>query len=278
MSQIYETATIIFDIYVILLNYAILCKLVNSLLSNAIMNYSWWRIFFAEICDHPVSLIIESEETTTSDSKSHPKMEFWGNYPWFMSCSVSSSQTRTCIALPSRHHWNISSIFLPLYHTPSVNTGDTRVRYIRATALFVLPNGQPSYAKYSHIRNTNTPSQRQPYYSLHLSLFCRNRRVNRATHSTCERTRISCNLRFNSGTELRQLHGWPYMRAPTVSTQDGGFSPHQLTPVHSGRTLLSPFTLRCPWRGPSTDEVKTIGLIPHSTHVSKTSYFFLDIF
>jgi hypothetical protein len=31
-------------------------------------------------------------------------------HPWFMSCSVSSSQTRTCMATPSRHHWNISSI------------------------------------------------------------------------------------------------------------------------------------------------------------------------
>lgn len=32
------------------------------------------------------------------------------SYPWFMSCSVSSSHTRTCIAFPSRHHWNTSSI------------------------------------------------------------------------------------------------------------------------------------------------------------------------
>lgn len=31
-------------------------------------------------------------------------------HPWFMSCSVSSSQTRTCMAMPSRHHWNMSSI------------------------------------------------------------------------------------------------------------------------------------------------------------------------
>lgn len=32
-------------------------------------------------------------------------------YPWFMSCSVSSSQTLTWRAFPSRHHWNISSMF-----------------------------------------------------------------------------------------------------------------------------------------------------------------------
>ena len=32
-------------------------------------------------------------------------------YPWFMSCSVSSNQTRTCIAFPSLHQWKISSIF-----------------------------------------------------------------------------------------------------------------------------------------------------------------------
>lgn len=115
-----------------------------------------------------------------------------------MSCSVSSNQTRTCMALPSRHHWNISSIFLPLYHKPSVNTGDTR--YLRTTALFVLPNGQPSYAKYSHIRNTNTPAQRQPYYSLHLILFCKNRLVDRRVDSRRERTRISCDLWSNSCT------------------------------------------------------------------------------
>ena len=33
------------------------------------------------------------------------------SYPWFMSWAVSSSQTRTWNALPSRHQWNISSIF-----------------------------------------------------------------------------------------------------------------------------------------------------------------------
>jgi len=31
-------------------------------------------------------------------------------HPWFMSCSVSSSHTRTCIAFPSLHQWNISSM------------------------------------------------------------------------------------------------------------------------------------------------------------------------
>lgn len=35
-------------------------------------------------------------------------------YPWFMSCSTSSSHKRTCIELPSRHQWKISSIFLSL--------------------------------------------------------------------------------------------------------------------------------------------------------------------
>jgi len=56
-----------------------------------------------------------------------------------MSCSVSSSQTRTCIALPSRHHWNISSIFAPLSWTEAVNTQQAtpRVSYIKS---FLLRN------------------------------------------------------------------------------------------------------------------------------------------
>ena len=33
------------------------------------------------------------------------------SYPWFISCSVSSNQTRTCIAFPSLHQWKMSSIF-----------------------------------------------------------------------------------------------------------------------------------------------------------------------
>lgn len=43
-------------------------------------------------------------------SWNHESLQY--SYPWFMSCSVSSSQTRTCIATPSRHHWNMSSIFV----------------------------------------------------------------------------------------------------------------------------------------------------------------------
>lgn len=71
-----------------------------------------------------------------------------------MSCSVSSNQTRTCIALPSRHHWNISSIFALLSWTEAVNTQATpRANYIKS---FVLRNDYPSYAKYSHIPDTNT--------------------------------------------------------------------------------------------------------------------------
>lgn len=31
-------------------------------------------------------------------------------YPWFMSFSVSSSHTLTCMVFPSLHQWNISSI------------------------------------------------------------------------------------------------------------------------------------------------------------------------
>lgn len=31
-------------------------------------------------------------------------------YPWFISCSTSSSHNRTCIEFPSRHQWKISSI------------------------------------------------------------------------------------------------------------------------------------------------------------------------
>ena len=31
-------------------------------------------------------------------------------HPWFMSCSVSSSHMRTCMALPSRMKWKMSSM------------------------------------------------------------------------------------------------------------------------------------------------------------------------
>ena len=34
-------------------------------------------------------------------------------HPWFMSCSVSSSQTRTCMAFPSRIQWKMSSMAAP---------------------------------------------------------------------------------------------------------------------------------------------------------------------
>jgi len=44
-------------------------------------------------------------------------------HPWFMSCSVSSSQTRTCMAMPSRHHWNISSIAYVNETTGNTRTG-----------------------------------------------------------------------------------------------------------------------------------------------------------
>lgn len=77
---------------------------------------------------HPASLIIEPENRSVRQSESFPKKEFWSSYPWFMSCSVSSNQTRTCIALPSRHHWNISSIFALLSWTEVVNTRTTRRR------------------------------------------------------------------------------------------------------------------------------------------------------
>lgn len=58
---------------------------------------------------------------------------FWNNYPWFMSCSVSSSQTRTCMALPSRHHWNISSIFSLIRANRNLGCKHGRASYNRAT-------------------------------------------------------------------------------------------------------------------------------------------------
>ena len=49
-----------------------------------------------------ISLLMSSCETQTS--------EIAATYPWFMSCSVSSSHIRTWIALPSRIKWKISSM------------------------------------------------------------------------------------------------------------------------------------------------------------------------
>lgn len=97
---------------------------------------------------------------------------------------------------------------------------------------------------------TLTPAQWQPYYSLHLILSLPHSTTCRLSATYSRRTRISCNSWYCSNTKLRRLHEWPYTtRAPIVSTYDMKPCPHQLTPAHGGRVLLSPFILWRPWCG-----------------------------
>lgn len=54
--------------------------------------------------------VIVSETNNQNELNGKRTTRLYTTCPWFMSCSVSSNHTRTCMATPSRHHWNMSSI------------------------------------------------------------------------------------------------------------------------------------------------------------------------